>query len=1120
MKLNFINQKHVVNYLVKSFSILLFLSFAIVLKAQNQTVSLSSGIMLKEAFIEIEKQTRLSVDYNNQTVNANATLKKAFTNARLSEVLPAILSEVNCTYSIQGSHILVNPNSPKQEARRITGTIVDTNGESIIGANVVEKGTTNGIVTDLNGGFSLNISNNAILAISYIGYNTQEVTVGNQSSLRIILSENALGLEEVIVVGYGTQKKANLTGSVASLRGNSIAKSQTTNSSNSLIGQIPGIIAKQTNGAPGSGSDIYIRGVATYQGGTSPTYIIDGIERRAEDFARIDPNEIESVNVLKDAASASVFGMRAANGVILVTTQRGSSSKAKIHYTGNVSVQKPTILPKFANSADYAIGFNKYMGSEIYTADEIRKFADGSDPDNYPDTDWYGLMLSQDAVQQTHNLTVNGGNNDIKYFTSFGYIDQKGLWERLHYDRYSLRSNLDADITRTTHLSIDVSGRVEHDNGGGINSGVFESLVRNTPVLVAIYQNGLYAKPSQTHVNIMASNDPSIGYNKPRSTSVLTRLELAQDLPFVTQGLKLKGIVSYDKNNYKQKSWSTSPYVYLRDLNDPDVYNLITRGSPSLSLSSNDNEYIEYQGHLTYDRVFGNHSLSGLLMALARQTNYQNMSIRRNSFDSDAMDQINAGNTAGQTLSGGDSQSARMSYVGRINYAFQSKYLLEGNVRRDASENFSPKKRWGTFASVSAGWVLSEEDFFSSIKEQVNFLKIRASYGTLGSDNTGGVSFPYYSRFQLYGGGGGHSGGLPNNLGDYVFGDQIIKGLYPGAIANEQATWETSTKTNLAVDLTLFNAFNLSLDYFYEKRTNILAQRSAEIPGSFGATLPLENIGEVRNQGVDATLNFRYQVGDVRFTIGGNMTFARNKIIEMAEAVGTSEYLKRTGRPIHSYYGYKTDGLFKTEAEIANYAKQEIAGIDYQTKPGDIKYVDVNGDQVVNADDRTYLGYGNVPELVYGLTGSLEYKGFDFSFLFQGAGRVQMQLTGGMVMPFYNDSNLPQFWVTDSWNESNPNARYPRLAQSSHNIHNTDFPPVQTYLYDASYLRLKNIELGYSLPKKWFDHTYLSQVRFYLSGQNLLTFTKLPQIDPENTHIQGWNYPLMKAFNAGININF
>lgn len=1003
------------------------------------------------------------------------------------------------------------------QTSQVTGVVTDAvTGEPLIGVSVIEKGTMNGLVTDIGGNFSINVPMNSILTFSYVGYNVQDVQV-TSTVLNVRLKESSLDLDEVVVVGYGVQKKINLTGAVTSVKSDDLLKANSANATNALVGQMPGLIAKQATGEPGNdNSSLYIRGIATFQGGTQPTFIIDGIERTQDDFARIDANEIESVNVLKDAASAAIFGMRGANGVIVVTTKRGKAAKPSIRYSGNVSVQSPTSLPKFANSYDYARLYNEYTGREVYTPEEIQKFRDGSDPLRYPDTDWYDEMLTQNAIQTQHNVSVTGGGDNLSYFVSLGCMDQGGLWENIDYERYNLRSNLDAKITSTTKLSVDISGRIENTDGGIQGSeGIFQQLIRNTPVLLAKFPDGKFAVPDATHPNILALADPSSGYNKRRNFSVLTRVELSQDLSMVAPGLMVKGIMSYDHRSYRNKTWSVSPYIY--SLENDGEYLLKERSSPSLSTANGERKAQEYQAQLTYERTFGSHSVSGLLMAMARKEDYNELSGARTSFDSELLDQMNAGNTANQTLNGYDYKTARISYVGRINYNYMQKYLAEVNVRRDGSENFAPDKRWGTFASFSLGWVISEEQFFENLKESINFLKLRGSYGSLGNDNTGGVSFPFYSRFDLYSTGATHSGFKAHNLGDYIFGEIATKGLAPGPIANKLATWETAKKSNVALDFGLFNKFTMSVDLFLENRSNILAQRSSEVPGSFGGTLPLENIGKVQNKGIDMMATYSDRIGKVQYSIGGNFTFARNKIVEMAEAAGTSDQMRRTGRPINGIYGYKTDGIFQSVEEINRYAKQEIAGTAYQTQPGDIKYVNVNGDDVVNADDMTYLGIGNIPEIIYGINGSVSWNRFDLSFLFQGAARTQVALSGGVIMPYFNQGNLPQLWVEESWSESNRDARYPRLAESAHNFTGET---VDTYVYDASYLRLKNIEIGYNIPTHILSKIKIEALRVYVSGQNLLTFTGVPQIDPENTHGQGWTYPQMKSFNFGLNLQF
>lgn len=1001
----------------------------------------------------------------------------------------------------------------------VTGNVKDALGEYVIGASVLVKGTTNGTITDIDGNFTINgVDKGAVLEISYIGYVTQSVTVNDETPIIIVLKEDSETLEEVVVVGYGVQKKANLTGAVTSMKSDELLKSRAANATTALVGQMPGLISKQASGEPGADdANIYIRGIATFQGDASPAYIIDGIERTSADFARMDPNDIESINVLKDAASAAIFGMRGANGVIVITTKRGTDGKASIKYSGSVSIQSPTKLPEFANSYDYARLANQYFGKEVYSAEAIQKYKDGSDPELYPNTNWYDEMLTKNAIQNQHNISISGGNDKIKYYVSGGYLNQGGLWDDLNYRRYNLRSNIDAKITETTRLGVDVSGRLENSLNSGSSYTIFKELVRNTPVLLCRYPDGTFAFPDATHPNVVAANQPGGSYSKGETFVVDARVELEQKLDFITEGLSAKGVMSYSRNNYTNKAWSVSPYVYSKDSNGEYVLN--PRTSPSLNLTQNMNNYQEYQFQINYDRSFGMHNVTAMGMVLARKGFNSLSSMFRNSFDSEILDQINAGNTTGQTMSAVDSETARASYMARVNYNYASKYLVEFNIRRDGSENFAPDKRWGNFASASLGWVISEEPFFEKIKETVDFLKVRASYGTLGNDNTGGVSFPYYSRFELYQGGIA-SNGFQNNLGDYVFGDLITKGLVPGAIANNLATWEKSNKANVALDATMWRNLNFTVDFFYERRSNILTQRTAEVPSSFGGILPLENIGIVDNKGVDFSLNYHNSIGKVNYNIGGNFTFARNKIIEMAEAEGTSEYMRKTGRPINGYYGYKTDGIFQTQEEIDSYAKQEVAGEGYKTQVGDIKYVDVDGNGVVNSDDMTYLGYGNIPEIIYGINGSLNWKNFDFSFLLQGAANAQVYLKGGIILPYFNQGNLPQFWVNEAWTPENPSDRYPRLAESVHNFPATDVSCVQTYLYDASYLRMKNIEIGYTFPVSWLSSIGVSNMRVYVNAQNLFTISSVPQIDPENTEQEGWTYPQMKSFNFGLSLQF
>lgn len=587
----------------------------------------------------------------------------------------------------------------------VTGRVTSAiDSEPLIGVTVSVKGnSTQGTVTDIDGKFKLSVASDAVLSVSYIGYKTKEVSVNGHTNIDIVLNEDSELLEEVVVVGYGTQKKANLTGAVTSMKNDDLLKAKAANSTNVLIGRMPGIIAKQASGEPGADySSIYIRGIATFRGDTSPAYIIDGVERSSSDFARMDPNDIESINVLKDAASAAIFGMRGANGVIVITTKRGAQAKPTIKYSGNLSLTSPTKLPKYANSYDYARLYNQFMGQEIYSAEEIEKFRDGSDRESYPNTNWYDEMLSSYAVEQQHNVSVSGGSDKMRYYVSGGFLNQGGLWDDINYKRYNLRSNIDSDITSTTHLKVDLSGRVEKSLNSGSASGIFAALMRNTPVLLCRYDDGRFAVPDATHTNVVAYNQPGGSYGKSKTFVGDAVVELEQKLNVITQGLSIKGTMAYSYQNGSSKNWTVSPYIYSKQADGS--YLLAPRTSPSLGLGKSNIENQEYQLQLNYDRSFGNHNISAMAMALEKKSRYENSSMQRVSFDSEVLDQMDAGNSTDQTLSAYDTKTARISYLGRLNYNFANRYLAEFNIRRDASENFAPSHRWGTLY-VGISWM-------------------------------------------------------------------------------------------------------------------------------------------------------------------------------------------------------------------------------------------------------------------------------------------------------------------------------------------------------------------------------------------------------------------------------
>jgi TonB-linked SusC/RagA family outer membrane protein len=1097
--------------------------------SQSKKLNLNmKNATVKEVLSAIEDQSEFEFMYSGKVIDVNRVVAINEENSKIEDTLRSLFAGTDVNYTIKDRIIVLssftvinNEQASSQQQKSVSGKVTDSSGASLPGVSVVLKGTTTGTTTNANGNFLLlNVPENATLQFSFIGMKTQEVKVQGKSSINLSLAEEAVGIDEVVAVGYGTQKKANLTGAVGSIKTDDLKKAQNANMSNAIVGRLSGVIAKQGSGEPGKdGSQISIRGVATYQGNTSPEIIIDGIQRTMQDFSQLDPNEVESVNVLKDAAAAAIFGIRGANGVILVKTKRGVTDKPIASYSFNYGLQSPTKLPEFTSSAEYATLANerlKFMNpastTPKYTDAEIQKFKDGSDPDRYPNANWYDYIIENKfAIQQQHNFSLKGGTDKVKYFTSLGYLNQSGFYDALNFERYNMRTNIDIEFTKYTTFSADISARMEKTKEAATSSqGVFAETLRNPSTMPAVFSNGYLASPFGGHNNTYAAIKDG-GYSNSDNNTILTRFELEQRIPWI-DGLAVKGVVALDKNYFERKSWSSAPHLY--SINADGTFTAAPRTGPQLNLDQNDNQFVETQAQVTYNKTVGDHSFSGLAMFLQKESTISVSHISAWDYASEGLEQIDA--AAQKSATGNTDKYGRQSYIGRVNYAYKQKYLAEANIRKDGTENFAPDYRWGTFSSFSLGWILSEENFFNENVSFVDYLKIRGSYGTLGNDQINSDRFPYYNKYNLYT--PMYWLGSNLNYGDYIFGGKYVKGMQPGAIGNPIVTWETSAKTNIGIDAKLLKTVDFSFDFFTETRSNILTQRSASVPLSFGATLPMENIGEVNNKGIEASIGYNKTIHQVKINLNANFTYAKNKIVFMDEAVGTSKFLKREGRPIDAYYGYKAVGIFKTQAEIDGYAKQELQGVGYKTKPGDVKYEDVTGDGKVDSNDRTFLGDGNMPNIIYGISGSVEYRNFDFSFMFQGAGQIQYMLQSQVVWPFFNDGGVPQFWADDHWSASNPNAKY-----SNMDVNNQNFPqdaPSSLYIYDASYIRLKNLELGYTLPKSLVSKAKLSSVRIYTSGQNLLTFSKVPQVDPETINNAGQSYPNVKSVNFGIKVDF
>jgi TonB-linked SusC/RagA family outer membrane protein len=716
-----------------------------------------------------------------------------------------------------------------------------------------------------------------------------------------------------------------------------------------------------------------------------------------------------------------------------------------------------------------------------------------------------------------HNLSFSGGTDKIRYFASLGYLDQDGLYASLNYKRYNLRTNLDLQITPTTKVSIDLSGRLEKRTAPTTSiSGIFEHTLRNPPTIVAEYPGIGYAQVG-SYVNTLRAIDPAAGYDNTENNTILTNLSLEQQIPWV-KGLSIKGVFAFDKRMNYGKRWTQNVYAYTKNTTTGN-YDQSAYQNSSLAENYYQNNQTELQAHLNYSNRFGKHGVSALILWLQQERPQNQFNASRSGYEFSLFDVLsqgpatNAAGTITETIGGTKDRFALKSAAARINYDFDNKYLFQASLRRDESENFAPDVRTGYFPAFSAGWVVSRENFMENTQNVLSYLKLKASWGKLGNDQLPGI--PRFFYLTSY-------GTVANN---YAFGGTTYPGLRPNA-SNPDVTWESSTKTDIGLEARFMRGeLGLEVDYFKEVRDDILATRSAQIPTAYGGPLPAENLGKVENNGVEISLSYDKRMSkDFSFSARGNITFTSNKIIYAAEAENVPEAFRVTGHPVGSYYGYKAIGILKDSATMKSYGKTTAFPIGL----GDIMYEDINADGKIDNGDRQYLGYGNIPRVVYGFGGSANYKGIELNFLFQGAADVNQQLTNNAGFAFFNGGRVTSEWL-DRWTPDNPNAKYPRVStNATATTNNYQIPGGPAYgnggnsfwIEDASYLRLKNIELAYTFSPKIISKIGASQLRVFATGQNLVTFTKLHNVDPENTDGNGWYYPVMAVYNFGLNIQF
>ena len=1038
--------------------------------------------------------------------------------------------------------LLLLPGQIFAQNLRVQGKVLDELGEGLIGAGVVIQGTTTGTVTDMDGNFVLpSVPRGATLEISCIGYTTQAIQVNGQS-ITVTMEPDTHALEEAVVIAYGQQKKVTITGAVSAVSGEGLLKAPVANVANALQGNLPGVSAVQASGMPGADEPVIrIRGVGSLNS-AEPLVLVDGVERS---FSQLDANEIESISVLKDASATAVFGVRGANGVILVTTKRGTTGKASVTASASAAIQTISKFIDFADSYTYGQMWNyaaitdalpmsqwpgtvnisdytPYTDTGIRFSQEVMEhFRTGDMPQTFPNMDWIDYIMNDSAWQEQANVNVNGGTERVRYFVSAGYLNQDSLFktfstdkhETFDYSRLNYRANLDIDVSKRSQLSITLGGRMQDRNTMGGGEGfLFRYLQGATPYagsgIDAVGRHIISDKNLVGPYDRDAlSNYYQLGYVN-ESTNVLNfDIQYKLDLGFITDGLSFKTKASYNSEYTARKNrengYGTGVTYVATIVDGEEVLRKegVTWPTPySESKWGSRNWYAE--ASFDYAHRFGEHNLGALVLYNQSKTYYP--------WDSD----------------GSLYQSIPKGYVGlvgRITYDYATKYMLDFNIGYNGSENFAPGKRYGTFPSISLGWIPSSESWWAPMKNIIGYLKIRGSWGLVGNDSTNGARFLYLpGAWQFYTGSmtvnpqrrGTNFGTSGNWL-------QAVKELTSG---NPNVTWETASKINIGVDAAfLRDRLHAYVDFFWEDRKDILVSNASTLPAVTSLPASYVNEGRVKNHGYEITFNWEDRIGEVRYSISPNFSFARNKVIEMLEVEPMYAYLKHTGLPVGQRFGYDLFEFYQpgTEERYKAAYGVDMPDQNIDLKYGDCVYVDLNGDGIIDANDQKPLGYTDNPEITYSLSTALHWKGLDVSMLWTGADHVSRTLNGYFRDQFgsTNTSALTQWDADNSWTEDNPNAILPRISFTNRVHNNRDS---QAWMIDSKYIRLKNVELGYTFNKPQ-NMPFINYIRLYLSGQNLLTFSRFDGNDPEAPGSGldfGVRYPMTRVFNIGAQINF
>lgn len=1099
-------------------------------KTYSQKISVSQhGVSLKTVFREIEQQSNYRFFYKDRLVKLAGTVSVSMKDAAIREVLDFCLHPKGLTYDIVDDMVVIREKqtaSPQTAAgaapkdTEFKGTVKDEAGQALPGASVRLKGTDKGATTDAGGNFTLRIpAQGGILEVSFMGYQTLEIKIApGETAVSITLKTRELKGDEVVVIGYGTQKKSQLIGSVSQLDGKDISSRPVAQLSQALTGQLPGVTVIQRNGRPGTAGQINIRGVGSFGASPNALILVDGIPTGS--FNDIDPNDVENISVLKDASSAAIYGARAANGVILVTTKTGSvSNKMRVSYNGYVGMQKITATPSFVNSWEYAEMMNEAQPG-AYSAADIEKFRNGSDPDNFANADYISASFKEKFMQTGHNISLSNGNENTQYVLSLGYLNQDGVVKGNQFNRYSVRLNLATSLRKnlklTTRLSAIQSGTVEPATPATLDAtrmmDIITNVVRYTPVYPIKMSNGDWGAGVVNKGNPVSWLE-SESFYRARSIDLNGNLRLDW---YVIPDLKLSVVGGYTQTQVQDKTFLSTQRVNAN----------IFLGPSSLTQFNTYSNYKTMQALAEYRKQFQRHEL-GILAGYSFEELYaEELRAGRTNLPSNDLTQLNLGDPSTQTNSGTAAEYALQSVFGRLQYNFARKYLLEATIRYDGSSRFPQNDKYALFPSVAAGWRISEEPFLKGRFSWLDELKLKASYGRLGNQDIG--NYPYQNLLAT---------GF-----NYPIGGQASAGAARTIVRDPTIHWESTRTQDAGLEASfLKNMFSISAGYFDRYTYDILVSPSTSVSWVLGANVGPQNSGKLSNKGWEFTLSHRHHIGAVNYHAGANLSIINNKVLDLGVGnitqpngqVGNGSTLF-VGFPMNLYYGYQADGLFTDAADVAAWkAGNDMTAINPNPQPGDVRYKDISGPdgkpdgKVTAAYDRTYLG-STIPKYTYGINLGASWKGFDLGVLLQGIGGVKGFLNNYTGWALYQNGNVQRWQMEERWHKENPdrNARYPRMEV----ITNQGTPNTlmsSYWMLNASYLRLKNVQLGYNLPDNWLKKAGIAGARISLSAENLYTWSSYRKgWDPEtNTggsffDIEQRYYPIMANYTIGLNVNF